>query len=392
MTETVWGPPPSLPSTAPPRQVDVAIVGGGITGLSLLAELRHSGLRCAVLERERVGAGASGRNAGFLLSGVAASYASAVYQYGRTVAADVWAFTAANHDLLLETLGAAAAARAGHRRAGAWTLARDEDDSDELRQSAELLAEDGVAVSWVIRPKGAPPWCRGGLLTAVDGEIHPLAACAELATRLVETQAGLICEGVEVTAIAPASGGIRLATRRHGELLASICVLATNGWTAELAAVPIRAVRAQMLATAPAAAGPGVGPAYSHHGNRYWRRLGSGAVVLGGCRDLEPEIEVGVDQRPTASLQRHLDGFLVGELGVDAAVTHRWAGTMGFSPDGLPLVGAVPGLPGVHVCGGYTGHGMGFAVHCARVLARQLRGSAPPPSWLDPARFDAARS
>ena len=52
------------------------------------------------------------------------------------------------------------------------------------------------------------------------------------------------------------------------------------------------------------------------------------------------------------NLERHLR-----QLGVEEPVTHRWAGTMGFTDDELPLVGAVPGMPGVYVCGGYTGHG-----------------------------------
>jgi glycine/D-amino acid oxidase-like deaminating enzyme len=47
---------------------------------------------------------------------------------------------------------------------------------------------------------------------------------------------------------------------------------------------------------------------------------------------------------------------------------------MGFTENELPLVGHVPRHPGVHVCGGYSGHGMGFAFQCARQLADQLAG------------------
>jgi glycine/D-amino acid oxidase-like deaminating enzyme len=81
-----------------------------------------------------------------------------------------------------------------------------------------------------------------------------------------------------------------------------------------------------------------------------------------------------------------LEGHLRG-LGVEEPVTHRWAGTMGFTDDELPLVGAVPGLPGVYVCGGYTGHGWAFAFQVAKLLAEHLRGGPPPPKWLNPARL-----
>ena len=120
---------------------------------------------------------------------------------------------------------------------------------------------------------------------------------------------------------------------------------------------------------------------------RYWRRLASGALLLGGCREVAPEQEQTTNAVPTARIQAALDRFLEAELGMAAAVTHRWAGIMGFSRDGLPLVGAVPGADGVFVCGGYAGHGMGFAVHAARTLVRHLGSGASIPGWLDPSRL-----
>ena len=50
--------------------------------------------------------------------------------------------------------------------------------------------------------------------------------------------------------------------------------------------------------------------------------------------------EIGEDETPTDRVQRHLDAFLT-EHAPDAVVTHRWAGTMGFSADGLPYAGEV---------------------------------------------------
>jgi glycine/D-amino acid oxidase-like deaminating enzyme len=60
---------------------------------------------------------------------------------------------------------------------------------------------------------------------------------------------------------------------------------------------------------------------------------------------------------------------------------------MGFTPDALPIVGAVQSRPGTWICAGYTGHGMAFAFNCARVLATHITGGPPPPKWMVASRF-----
>jgi glycine/D-amino acid oxidase-like deaminating enzyme len=178
---------------------------------------------------------------------------------------------------------------------------------------------------------------------------------------------------------------VRLA---RGAVEAAAVVLATNAWTAQLLpSVSIRPVRAQMLASAPVGGRIPV-PVYAEWGHRYWRQRDDGTVLVGGFRHRALAEEVGLDALPTRRLQHLLDGQLC-ELAVDAGVTHRWAGIMGFSDDGLPLVGLVPGRRRIHVCGGYTGHGMGFAVNAATALSRRLIDSTPLPAWIDVARTGA---
>ncbi|HEV1997063.1 MAG TPA: FAD-dependent oxidoreductase, partial [Candidatus Dormibacteraeota bacterium] len=80
-----------------PRRVDVIVVGGGITGVGLARRLVKDGASVLLAERAHPGTGATGRNAGFLLSGVAANYATAARQYGRSRAAEIWQFTLENH-------------------------------------------------------------------------------------------------------------------------------------------------------------------------------------------------------------------------------------------------------------------------------------------------------
>ena len=353
----VWEPPATVGSGTLPDRVGILIIGGGITGVSLLRELPDAWL----VEAEHLAFGATGRNAGFLLAGVASNYADAVAQYGRSLAGEIWAFTTRNRERVLETLHG----RAEARRRGSWTVAASAGESDSLREAVQLMDEDGFRSEW----HGDDAF--GRLLNPDDAELHPARAVGELAAGLEDR----IVEGYQVEDLGDAAGR------------ADVVILAVNGYARRLAPeLPIEPVRGQMLATAPSDQPRVDRPAYADRGYQYWRQRADGRVLVGGYRNTAPQDELGFGSTPTEPIQRHLDMHLR-SIDPDLEVTHRWAGTMGFTPDGLPLVGEVPGRPGVYVCGGYTGHGMGFAFNCAQLLAQHLQGGPRPPAWLDPGRF-----
>jgi gamma-glutamylputrescine oxidase len=362
-----------------PQRADVVVVGGGITGVSALHWLGLRGADAVLLERSRLASGASGRNAGFLLMGVAANYAMAVRTYGRDVAREVWAFTADNHALLAEMLHG----RAGYAQRGSTTLAVTEEENELLRESEALLREDSLP------GRLAAP---GMLVNDADGEVDPAAAVATIASA-AQNGGARIHEGVTVLHIEPPAapgGDVRVHTDA-GEMQAGAVILATNAYTPALApGVPIAPVRAQMLATAPVDARVAERPTYSHWGYRYWRQRDDGTVLLGGWRDTAVAEEIGTDAVPNPRVQQHLDAHLE-SLDVAATITHRWAGIMGFSPDELPLVGPVAAMPGVHVCGGYTGHGLGFAVNATRTLVAAMHDSGTIPHWLRAGRSGLGR-
>jgi len=374
--QPIWRlPEPRPPQPLPPR-ADVVVVGGGITGVSALHWLALRGIDAVLLERDALAAGASGRNAGFLLMGVAANYALAVRAYGRDVAREVWHFTAESHALLADLLDHS---RAGYAQRGSTTLAASDEEALLLRESAHLLHEDALPGRFV-----APTL----LINDADGEVDPAAAVVAIADA---TPAARIHDRVTVLGLESSRDDVRVHTEQ-GEIVAGTVILATNAYTSTLApSVPIAPVRAQMLATEPVDARVAQRPTYSHWGYRYWRQRDDGRVLLGGWRDTAVDDEVGTEAIPNAAVQRHLDRALE-TLDVTAPVSHRWAGIMGFSPDELPLVGAVAGVPNVYVCGGYTGHGMGFAVNATRTLVAHIVGNAPIPSWLSSERVTAPAS
>jgi len=376
--EPVWSAAGSPAPSTPPRRCDVLIVGGGISGVSALHWLRSRGLDAALVERDHLAAGASGRNAGFLLGGVAENYALAVERYGREVAREVWRFTALNHRLTRDLIGSA---DVGYVCRGSWTLAASGEEAVSLEAAAELLRQDGFPGAFTRDLPVPLQEHTAGLLNPDDAEVDP----ARLVRAIAHPHRDAIHTGVEVLAIEPGGGAVRVQ-HAAGETVAGSVVVAVNAWTqALLPDVDITPVRGQMCATDPETAVALDRPAYAHWGYRYWRQLADGRMICGGFRDRAVETEVGHELEATESVQRHIDDQL-GRLGVAAPVQRRWAGTMGFSRDGLPLVGPLPAHPGVHLLGGYSGHGMGFAVHCARVLSAHMCDGAVIPTWLHAAR------
>ena len=338
-----------------PKSADVLVIGGGITGVSLLHHLGKRGFDAVLVERHHLAAGASGRNAGFLLAGVADSYAEAVRIYGRARAREIWNVTVENH---IEEIEAVAGQAIGHRRNGSVILASSEQEVHQLAESAQLLTEDGFECVW-----------DGSSLTNPgDGEVTPSLLVGAFARMAAP---GSVREGVEVTAIEPKKDGV-LVHAGDEECRAGKVILATNAYTPQLLhQVAIQPRRAQMLASEPEATRLCEQPTYSHFGYRYWRQLPTGEVLVGGWRDTAYDEEVGYDERPTAGIQAHLEAHLR-QMGAGGKVTHRWAGTMGFTESGLPLVGPVDGMPNVYLCAGYNGHGMGFAFMSAKQLVSSL--------------------
>lgn len=371
---SVWWTEPTTvyPRLSHNRSADVVVIGAGIAGVAAALFLARARASVVVLEARMVAAGASGRNAGFLLAGVAENFLAASRRYGERTAERVWRFTRRNQDLVrsLVTEHAIACDLAWN---GSLQLAADDQEWNELAESAARLNALGFAAR---SDAAARTVCHAG-----DGEVNPVRLVRGLAAGAV-TAGAAIHEDTRVSAI---DGGV---VRADGaDVRADAVVICTNAWASHLlpnGRASVRAIRGQMLATAPAAARVFDRPTYAQRGFRYWRQTPDGRVLVGGWRDLAPDTEVGEDERTTERIQGALEGFLR-EHGIGADVTHRWAGIMGFSRDGLPYVGRVG--KGVYVCAGFTGHGLGQALAAAQLVATLVRGGPHPDAEVfDPER------
>lgn len=365
-------------------EASVAIVGGGVCGLSAALECEARGVDAVIIERERVGAGASGRNAGYLMRGMAESYAVACDVYGRERTKAVWAWSEENL-AALRAIGAGRAA--GFEDRASCLVAMGEAEEAELRRSAGLLREDGFAVELLESPQDRDALWRSG--RALLGLVNPGDAVCDPVALLGVLRAGLdstrIVEACEVFAV-EREGGLLWVRARGVDVVAERVLVAANAWIGALAP-SLRGViepkRGQMLAAMPAESTALEFAYYLNRGDEYIRSGPGGVVLVGGCRRFEPEGEAGDRGGVHPAVQDRLEGYLRDLVTDDYEVVARWSGVMGFSPDGLPILGPTVEDGRVWVCGGFTGHGMSLGHLAGRRAAAAMLGFDERPTVFD---------
>lgn len=367
---------------------DVVIIGGGISGIAAAIECESRGLRAVILERHTAGSGASGRNAGYLMRGMADTYAVAVRTLGRDAARLLWTISEENL-VALKAEGIEQAA--GFAPRPSCLLALNESDEADLRESHEMLLSDGFASELLEADDlservGSRAKARAGLVNPNDAVCDPVAMLAVLKGKLKTTQ---IIENAEVCAHERQRDGVDVRTGL-GTVHAERVLICANAWAGEL--VPeLRGVivpaRAQMLAARPAQPIELGYAYYINRGNEYLRSGPDGLLLMGGARRFEPEDQKG-DQSGTApEVQTVLEDYVRTLVTDRFEVVARWSGVMGLSPDGLPLAGAVAGQEHVWVCAGFSGHGMSLAYTIARRTTEAMLSGSDELGALSPARF-----
>ena len=360
-----------LPGRRHAGRVDVAVVGGGVTGCSCALTLAEAGVRVRLHEARAIATGASGRNGGFALRGGAMHYDVARERLGSEQARRFWQLTERALDRMGELAGDAL------RRVGSLRLAADEQERDELRAEHDALLADGFAVEWVDElPEHLAGRYLGGVLHPGDGSLHPGRWVRRLAGRAADAGAELR-EQARVASI-------------H-ELEADHVVIASDGYPSGLAAELdelVRPTRGQVVTTEPLPELLYARPHYARQGLDYWQQLPDRRLVAGGRRDVALEDEYTPVEGTTAPVQAALESLVRDLVGRLPAITHRWSGIFGTSPDELPLVGPVPGREGVWVARGYSGHGNVLGLASGDLIAKAILGRREPELVLfDPARL-----
>src|SRR6266851_1641953 len=191
---------------------DVAIVGAGIAGVATAYHLARTGAKVVVIEARTVAEAASGRNAGFLLAGVAENFVAAARRYGEDRALRIWRFTRHNQDLVRAIVERERIA-CDLAWNGSAQIAGDDNEWAEVRGSAERLGKEGVRVRLAPEDRAA--------IYEEDGELHPVRYVRALA-RAAVAAGGRIHDGTR--AISVTKGGVRTERGRVRAGAVVVCV------------------------------------------------------------------------------------------------------------------------------------------------------------------------
>jgi glycine/D-amino acid oxidase-like deaminating enzyme len=381
-------PRPELPGDL---DVDVAIVGAGLTGLWTAYYLteRDPSLRVAVLEKEVAGFGASGRNGGWASALFPVSRARLASLPGSSRSKAV-AMTAAMRSCVDE-VGRVATAEGidcDFHKGGTVVLARTE------VQLARARAEVEAAHAWgdtqddirLLDPREAACYARasrtlGATYTPHCARIQPAKLVRGLA-RVAEARGVRVYERTPVRAIGPS-----IVHTEHGRVRAQYVVRATEGFTTRLAGLKraVIPVYSLIVATAPLPAsvwdeiGLAGRPTFSDHRHLviYGQRSADDRLVFGGrgapyhfSSSIQPEFDR--DATVFGALRRTLVDLFPAVAGHE--FTHEWGGPLGIARDWMASVGLDP-VTGIGWAGGYVGDGVSTTNLAGRTLADLVTGT-----------------
>ncbi|MFA1627758.1 NAD(P)/FAD-dependent oxidoreductase [Rhizobium mongolense] len=369
---------PTYPELDGSKTCDVAIVGGGYTGLQAAYNLAKAGVSVVLIDACRFGDGASGRNGGQLGTGqrwwpeeleekIGYERSKALFDLAEASKKHLLDF-ATEHQIDIEFMP------------GQMNVSHKESYKRFYYENAEIVAlrYDYPHVRFMDteetheRLGSKRYYC--GVRDTGTGHIHPLKLLIGLA-RVAANAGAQIFEMTKATAIGQGGGKVTIETPK-GTIAASRALIACNGYIGNLEPVTashVMPIRSFIGATVPLDKYPAVLPggeavADSRFVVRYFRKSKDGRLLFGGReaytadnpRDISEHI-----RRQIAEIYPALR---------DIEITHAWGGSVGITMPRQPFVREV--MPGVTSIGGYSGHGVMLSNYCGKLYAETVLGKS----------------
>ncbi|CCW17855.1 Opine oxidase subunit B [Sphingobium indicum BiD32] len=369
---------------------DVAIIGGGFTGLSAALALARRGASVVLLEAGQVVGEASGRNGGQCNNGTAHDYGALSAKFGKDVA-KAWYRAHCDAVDTVERLAREEGIDCNFTRCGRVKLAAKPQHYDKLARAHDLLAaEVDENVRLVpperIRDEVGSDAFHGALIQTTSAQIHPArfgVGLAEAATRA----GARIFEGAEVIGLDRLASGWRVTSSR-GSVAAKQVLVATGGAPA---AAPFGFFRRRIVSVGSFVIAterlddalierllPGRrNYVTSKNIGNYFRLTPDNRLIFGGRARFAIS-----DPRSDMKSGRILEDVL-GEIFPalkDVGVVHVWGGMVDLTADRLPRAGETDGL---YYSMGYSGHGVQMATHMGQQMARVMSGEPEANPWAN---------
>jgi sarcosine oxidase, subunit beta len=366
---------------------EVLIVGAGVIGSSIAYHLARQGRRVLVVERSEVAAPP------------AASWASAggVRRQGRHPAEAKLAIEAIER---WKTLEQELEADLHYRRGGNLLLAESDAEADQLSKFVDHQRELGFSDVRVIDRKEVLSLVPGlnnqvvaGSFSPSDGQADPVHTTRAFATA-AQSHGAIYWTGTYTSGLLVQNERIIGAQTERGKAYAEHIILAAGTWSDELAAtvglrLPIRTRALQMILSTPAQRNilqPVIG-AVSRVLSL--KQLANGAFLLGGGWLGDPT----ADRRSFTLRPTSIEGNwavaseILPAIG-EQRIANSWCGLEAQSIDGIPFIGSIPGLDGLTLAVGFSGHGFALAPAVGRCVADKVNGRPTPElEGLSPARI-----
>ncbi|WP_455874675.1 NAD(P)/FAD-dependent oxidoreductase [Rhizobium yanglingense] len=369
---------PTYPQLDGSKTCDVAIVGGGYTGLQAAYNLAKAGVSVVLIDACRFGDGASGRNGGQLGTGqrwwpeeleekIGYERSKALFDLAEASKKHLLDF-ATEHQIDIEFMP------------GQMNVSHKESYTRFYSENAEIAAlrYDYPHLRFMDREETQERlgskryYC--GVRDTGTGHIHPLKLLIGLA-RVAANAGAQIFEMTKATAIGQGGGKVTIETPK-GTIAASRALIACNGYIGNLEPVTashVMPIRSFIGATVrlheyPAVLPGGEAVADSRFVVRYFRKSKDGRLLFGGReaytadnpRDISEHI-----RRQIAEIYPALR---------DIEITHAWGGSVGITMPRQPFVREV--MPGVTSIGGYSGHGVMLSNYCGKLYAETVLGKS----------------
>ena len=358
-------------------KVDVAVIGGGFTGLSAARTLAKRGINVAVLEAETIGWGASSRNGGMTLTGLKPSMQSVIKKYGRDLAKQLFQASLDSVDTV-EQVVQEENIDCGFKRYGHLYAASKPHHFDSFYDEVDFMAKEFNHNVRIVQPNelrdeiGSAMY-HGGIVDEVSGGLNPAQYVAGLA-RAAEKAGASLHARAGVTSLTRRGTRFFIQTERWN-IEAEKALVGTSGYTGSVTKklqrkiIPIGSfiIATEKLSDAlTSELSPKNRMIFdSLHYLNYFR-LWDNRMIFGGRAAFFPENKNSI-ARSAEILRREM--IRVYPQLKNASVEFVWGGTLDFAFDMMTHVGE---MDGVFYSLGYAGHGVAMASHLGKTVAEAM--------------------
>ncbi len=370
--ETAGGAVPRYPALQAAADVDVAILGGGITGLTAAAALKQSGQRVAVLEAEEIGAGTTGFTSGHLDATTDFSLSQMIFDFGQSAASTVTTATREAIDQI-------------ESRCGQWP------DCEFCRVPSYQFTESAAGLSglqkqcaaarklgfnsWFTRQVPLPFDCVGAVQTANQGRFHSLRYLHHLAEEVHGDGSTVYENTTGDPPVETAADRCRIETP-GGTVTARHVLVATHSPFLGRTQLELRVFPYQSYVIAVRIADAFADALFWDDADPYH--------YLRAASPLDPHLVLigGGDHKtghPGDERERFtdLESYAAQRFNIEA-IEQQWSAQYFIPADGLPHVGRMPGRESTFVATGFAGAGLTWGTVAGTLVARMVLGQRHP--------------